>query len=352
MKILQINFEREWRGGERQTLYCMRIFRKLGHNVELLTYASCPLAERALQEGHVVHTKKSLCGLIKFLLRSKACYNIVHAQTAGTLTWAVLTFGIHQCPIVFSRRTAFLVKWNKFLVTKLKWKCISCFIAISEQAAAEPRRLGFKPVVIRSAALPRTVPQDNILQLMKKLDLYGRKILATMATLSKEKDPLTSIYTIYELRKDRCDFVFLHFGAEGSESTKAKKLVQSLGLQNVVYFLGFYGEAEQYFSIMDVFLLTSREEALGSSVLDAFIQRVPVVATSTGGLKESLSCGRGILCPVGDAKALSRAVAKCLDDNAFCLQMTQRAYEYVRKEHDIQAMGRYYLANFENLLEN
>ena len=36
MKILQLNFEKGWRGGERQTLYCMRAFRKAGHEVELM----------------------------------------------------------------------------------------------------------------------------------------------------------------------------------------------------------------------------------------------------------------------------------------------------------------------------
>ena len=36
MRILQLNFERGWRGGERPTLLCMPEFRRAGHEVELL----------------------------------------------------------------------------------------------------------------------------------------------------------------------------------------------------------------------------------------------------------------------------------------------------------------------------
>src|SRR3546814_1898467 len=55
MKILQLNFEKGWRGGERQTLYCMRAFRAAGHQVELLCRAGGPLQTRAGEEGFPAH---------------------------------------------------------------------------------------------------------------------------------------------------------------------------------------------------------------------------------------------------------------------------------------------------------
>src|SRR5690606_31632335 len=104
------------------------------------------------------------------------------------------------------------------------------------------------------------------------------------------------------------------------------------------------------YSSFDVFVMSSIEEALGSSVLDAFLQRVPVVSTDAGGLKESLADGRGVLCPVGDAHALAQGMARCLDDAAFRADCTERAYHYVRTEHDVTEMGRRYLAQFDRLL--
>src|SRR5699024_1353423 len=102
---------------------------------------------------------------------------------------------------------------------------------------------------------------------------------------------------------------------------------------------------------MDVFVMSSVEEALGSSVLDAFQQRIPVVSTDAGGLKESLADGRGVLCPAGDYMALAEGIQRMLDDETFRDEAVQRAYEYVRREHDVAEMGRRYLSAFEEFLQ-
>jgi len=350
MKILQLNFEQGWRGGERQTLYCMRAFRHAGHQVELLARAGQPLAESARREGYRVHAKRNVLGQIGFLARFGRGYDIIHAQTANTLTWAVLSQAVHQRPIAFSRRTAFSVQPGQAWKTGFKWRRANLFVAISEMAAAEPRRLGLNPIIIRSAVVPPVLDQAHVAQLVAEFGLAGRKVLATAAVLAPDKDPLTTIRAVAKLAGARRDFVFLHFGAEGECSAQAHALVQSLGLQDIYRFAGFRHRVEDFYSLMDVFVMTSREEALGSSVLDAFLQRVPVVSTDAGGLKESLADGRGVLCPVGDDTALAQGMARCLDDAVLRATMTARAYDYVRSEHDVQEMGRRYLAQFERLL--
>lgn len=350
MRILQLNFERGWRGGERQTLYCMRAFRHAGHEVELLARSGQPLADNAKREGYTVHGKRNVAGQIAFLASAGRAYDIIHAQTANTLTWAVLTRPMHRRAVVFSRRTASPLKPGQAWKTGFKWRQVDLFVAISEAAAAEPRRLGLNPTIIRSAVTPSEVNPANVAQLEAEFGLAGRKVLATAAVLSHGKDPLTLICAVAELARSRRDFVFLHFGADGNCSAQAHALVRSLGLQDIYRFAGFRQEVTDFYSIMDVFVMASREEALGSSVFDAFLQRVPVVSTDAGGLKESLGQGRGLLCAVGDATALAQGMARCLDDPVLRADITGRAYDYVRTEHDVQKMGQRYLTQFERLL--
>src|SRR3546814_12793591 len=83
---------------------------------------------------------------------------------------------------------------------------------------------------------------------------------------------------------------------------------------------------------MDVFVLSSRHEALGTSVLDAFLYSVPVVATDAGGLKELLAQGRGLLCPVGDHDALADAIDRVLTDRGLRADMVEQARSYVTRE--------------------
>ncbi len=57
---------------------------------------------------------------------------------------------------------------------------------------------------------------------------------------------------------------------------------------------------------LDVFLITSETEGLGTSVIDAFVCEVPVVATKAGGIPELVKHKTtGLLAEVKDAKVLA-----------------------------------------------
>lgn len=349
MRILQLNFEAGWRGGERQTLYCMHQFRDAGHEVALLARRGRKLAQRARSEGFAVHEQGSFLGLNGFLLTQGRHYDIIHSQTANTVTWAVLTRRIHKRPVVFSRRTAFQVGRNEFK-TRFKWRRVDLFVAISEAAAAEPRRLGIAPLIIRSAIEPVHIDKARVTRFVQEFQLAGKRLIGTSGVLSRDKDPLTMIRAVHLLAGQRDDFVFVHLGDDGSESDVARALVARLGIERQYVFAGFQKDVESLYSLLDVFAMSSVEEALGSSVLDAFQQRVPVVSTDAGGLKESLAQGRGILCCAGDYRCLAAGMQRLLDDKAFCDQVVERAFAYVRQEHNVAEMGRRYLAAFDQLL--
>lgn len=350
MRILQLNFEKGWRGGERQTLYCMSQFREAGHDVSIMARRDSLMARNANASGFQVIEQDGPLGQIGFLLRSGRKFDIIHAQTANTITWAVFTRWAHRRPVVFSRRTDLPVSNDH--KARLKWSGIDLMVAISESAAAEPRRLGIEPVVIRSAVEPVTVDPERVQRFLDEWRPAGKRLIATTAALVGGKDPLTLIRAVHKLAKQRDDFVFVHLGGGGNFENAARSLVAELGLQEKYLFAGFQHDVESLYSIMDVFVMSSIEEALGSSVLDAFLHRVPVVSTDAGGLKESVADGRGILCKVGDYQALAAGMHKMLDDASFRDLVIQQAYDYVRREHNVEEMGRRYLFAFERLLQN
>nr|MDQ3611445.1 glycosyltransferase [Actinomycetota bacterium] len=66
---------------------------------------------------------------------------------------------------------------------------------------------------------------------------------------------------------------------------------------------------------IDVFTLSSLQEGLPLSLLEAMAAGIPCVATAVGGVPEVLTDGReGFLVPPGDAQGLAAAIQRLVDD--------------------------------------
>lgn len=347
MNILQLNFEAGWRGGERQTMLSMQQFREEGHTVHLLCRAGSQIGERARAAGFVVHERKGSGGVIGFLALSGKRYDILHVQTGHMLTWAVLTKPLHRTLVVYSRRVAFRLKGA---LTRFKYRKTDLVVAISEACANSVQALGIQHVpIIADAVLPVSPNATRSQMLAGQLGIGQRKVVATTSALAADKDPLMLVDAIAALKKRRNDFVFVHFGA-GALEPEVRARVAALQLQDTFLFAGYQQNVEALFGLFDVFVMSSREEGLGSSVLDAFSARVPVASTSAGGLKELLADDRGLMSAPGDAGGLARNIGQLLDAPDWLGAMTSKAAEYFERTHRLDTMADAYLVMFEQLL--
>jgi glycosyltransferase involved in cell wall biosynthesis len=136
--------------------------------------------------------------------------------------------------------------------------------------------------------------------------------------------------------------IFVHWGAEGAASEAARLAIRELGLEGRYRLLGFEVGVEQLFAALTVFVMASRHEALGSSVLDAMAQSIPVVATHAGGLKELLAHERGLLSAPGDADGLAAHIVELLRQPELRLTMAKRALHEVQTRYGVQAMVEQY----------
>ncbi|GAA5090867.1 glycosyltransferase family 4 protein [Paenalcaligenes hermetiae] len=353
MHILFINLERGWRGGERQTLLTAVGLKEKGWSPTVLVRKDAELARRLKQAGTPVVERRSSFGAFLYLLFHCRQFDVYHAQTSAGLTWLASLRRFIKGKIVFTRRTAFpIVNENQSVTTcnvkrlqrlRWKWHQPDAFVAISQAAAADPIALGVEPYRIPSAIEYVPADTDHIIAVTDKHNLGGRYVLGTVAALSHEKDPCTTIRAIHLLWQKRRDFVFLHFGADGDASVEAKALVKELGLEDVYLFMGFEARITDIYRLFHVFVLTSRYEALGSSVLDAFLYAAPVVATRTGGLAELVTEGRGLACEVGDAQAIAEACDRILEDEPLRREMVLTALKWVQQHHSVEQMVEAYM---------
>jgi glycosyltransferase involved in cell wall biosynthesis len=349
LRILQINTERGWRGGERQTLLTAVGLRARGHAVELLVREGSALAERARALGLVVHTAGGGFSFGCWLALHGKRFEVLHAQTAKVVAWAVAAAFVNQRPVVFSRRTSFPVGGGGWL-TRLKWRRLDQMVAISEAAAQAPRALGVSTQVIPSAVLPIVADDARLQQFLKQWALEGKRLVGTAAALSVEKDPVTLIQAAAKVCAQFDNVVFVHWGATGAASHAAEQAIAELGLQERDLLLGFEPDVEQLFAALSVFVMASRYEALGSSVLDAMLQHVPVVSTDAGGLKETVSAGRGLVCAPGDVATMAAHISFMLAQPEQAQAMAEVACAAVRAEYAVDSMVERYIDLYREVL--
>jgi glycosyltransferase involved in cell wall biosynthesis len=349
VRILHINTENGWRGGERQTLLTLDAMEARGESVELFSRLGSELTQAALAEGFTVHTGIGLLSLFFWLLFNAKNFDVLHAHNAASASMLAAYRLFGKTLTVFTRRTDFSSR-RKRLFRRLKWRLIDQLVAISHSAALEPIRLGLRPTIIRSA-VPQIPPNLlRITQLLNSYRLSGKTLVGTAATFTSDKDPITCIRVAERVCETNPNVIFLHWGVEGELETIAKNYVSDLGLADRYLFLGFVTNPEEFYSSLSAFLLTSRHEALGTCVLDAMTQRVPVVATSVGGLRETLAAQRGLLANPGDVETLSHQLIEALTPSRKISEMVDRAYQFVREKHNVDKMADRYLNLYENKL--
>ena len=99
------------------------------------------------------------------------------------------------------------------------------------------------------------------------------------------------------------------------EVEKVKVLVDELGLNNNVKFLGWIEGDEKggYLSQAQLFILVSYYEGLPMSLLEAMSYELPVITTPVGGIPEVVDDGlEGFIVQPGDVEAIAEALTKLL----------------------------------------
>lgn len=348
MKILQINTEKSWRGGERQTLYCVEGLARKGLSVDLLARAGCPLAEKAARNNQCrVHAVRGTGEALAFLARNGRSYDILHAQTGKGQSLAVLTKVLHGRPVVYTRRVDLRPKQSWF--TFWKYRRTDSVVSISQAIAEVLRqRPGLESPVIPSALKQSAPEPGRVEELARRYSLEGKTVLGTVAVLVPHKDPLTMVEAFAMFAEGRPNSVMLHFG-EGPLRNVVERRIEELNLRGRYILAGFHDNVEDLYPLFDAFVMSSREEGLGSSVLDAFARGIPVVATQVGGLKELVE-DRGWLAPPGDPSALARAMEQPFSNPQRQAVLSASALGTVQSVHSAEKMSADYIDLYARLV--
>jgi len=115
-------------------------------------------------------------------------------------------------------------------------------------------------------------------------------------------------------------------------SSKMPSMVSDFGLCGAVEFLPWVDRVGlvKYYQSAKVFAISSRQEGLCISGLEAMACGLPVVSTACGGPESYVQDGKnGFLVPVKDHEAMSKALARILSDEAIQRAQSNAARKFV-----------------------
>lgn len=125
-----------------------------------------------------------------------------------------------------------------------------------------------------------------------------------------------------------------------------RQLVQQLGVEQQVHFLGFRGDVARIYAELDVLVLPSLREGFGRVSIEAMAFAKPVVASAAGGIPEVVSDGvSGLLFPPGDSATLAQQLSKLLADPERRKRMGEAGRQWAEKQFGLKA----HIGALENL---
>lgn len=357
LRTLHIDTERGWRGGERQALWLSAELSRRGHESIIAARPGEPLAARAAQSGIEVLECAPVNELdvraamqLRRFIRLRQI-DVVHAHTAHALAVGALATLRLRVPLVVARRVDFPLRRNAG--TKWKYGRAAAIIAVSEAVARMLERGEISAERVRvvpdGVDVHRRVEPASTDTLRELGVPPGAPLVVQVAQLVGHKDPINFVRAMVRVRERVPDAVGLMVG-DGPLRSAVEGELQAADALEAVWLAGYRSDADALLAAADVATLSSREEGMGSVLLDAMAFGVPIAATGAGGIPEVVVHGEtGLLVAPENPTALGDAIAALLEDPELRARMAARAPERAA-EFSVERMTDRTIAVYEEVL--
>ena len=344
MTIIHISTPLSWRGGEQQLIYLAAELQKKGIDQIVICPQNSVLQNRckSFELKHIAYRKKGFLNLAlaKKIRKVSAQVSqpIIHTHDSHGHTAAFIAAALlgNDAPIVVSRRVDFPIKKSVFSKWKYNHRAICRIICVSnaiKEITAPDIRCKNKLVTIHSGIdLGRFESNAATNMLRKTYNVPDNNILiGNIAALADHKDYFTFVDTAKILKEQGRPYTFVIIG-EGPMKSEISNYIEENGMQQHIIMTGFLKNIPEILPELDIFLITSKTEGLGTSVLDAFACKVPVVATKGGGIPEMVVHREtGMLAEVKDAQSLAENINELIEYRDLKDKIIKQASEKLKK---------------------
>jgi glycosyltransferase involved in cell wall biosynthesis len=344
LKILHVDPERNWGGGEAQVFGLIDWLAARGHQNELLAHPNGPLFTRCQTREItcrplVVRNDLDLrcVPALRRLIRTGA-YDIVHFHTKRAHALALWLPRFQSLPKYVVTRRMDYPESNNCYTHCLYNRRVDGVVAISRNIAEVLLAAGVtgkKIRVIASGIEPQRFAAVKLTQPWAD----GKMVVGAVGVLEERKGHRYLLEAAAKLKRQGLNLK-IHIAGAGSLRQSLEQDAVRLGVQEDVQFCGFVADTAAFLSRVDVFVMPSLFEGLGVAALEAMAAGKAVLATRVGGLAESVVDGvTGILVPPRDVEALAGAIARIVKHPELAAEMGHRGRARVLDHFTLEQMA-------------
>jgi sugar transferase (PEP-CTERM/EpsH1 system associated) len=179
-------------------------------------------------------------------------------------------------------------------------------------------------------------------------------VIGAVGRMTGIKDPLTIARAFAELvgsepeGRRRLRLVLI---GDGPELEGVRAFLAGAGCRDLAWLPGARSDVPALLRCLDVYVLSSLNEGISNTILEAMASGLPVVATCVGGNAELVQDGAtGALVAPGDVPALAASLRRYLREPELCRAHAKGARARAVEAFSMAAMVRGYLSVYDRLL--
>ena len=351
MRVVHVNTEPTWRGGESQVFNLMRGLLARGHQVEAVTLPESALLARCT-EASIPATPISmrsdldLAAAVRLARHLKQTLpDVVNAQTARAHTIALLAAHLGAPGrLVVTRRLDFPIRRDPANLWKYRSRRVARYIAVAgiiRDILIGAGIRGDRVSVVNSSIDLGVFVKSDRLRAEARAELQippDARVIGNVAALAWHKGQTDLISAMSQVAGSFPGAWCVIVG-EGEEREALEKQAASLRGQVRILLTGMRRDVPRLLNAFDVFCMSSHYEGFCNSVLEALATGLPVVATRAGGLPEIVEDGTtGLLVPPKDPRALAGSIMRLLSDSALARTLSQAGQRAAQARFGVDLM--------------
>jgi len=265
---------------------------------------------------------------------------IVHFHwTRDMITVILAKLFSKKKPKVVQSRHMGMTRFKDDFYHKWLYKNIHTIHAVTEQVKEQlqkfiPQDTRPKIEMVYLGVKASTADEEKVVSLKKQYDIKDEFIVGIVGRIEEGKGQYKVIEAL-DILKDLDIKVFIvGLAMDEMYLQSLKQQVSDLGLSKKVIFTGFTKDVNEYMQLFDVNVLATENETFGLVVIEAMINKIPMLATAKGGPLEIIEDGVDGVLFDGSSDDLAQKIALLYNDTQLKKKISNAGYKKAKDRFD------------------